>query len=87
VQQKIIESRSNCNPKAKKILELEIEDSGVDVYKEYMQEHAVVCKFMCIWPTDKALNWYPNQMETMEGNQTPTRLKGILHSNFLPPRR
>jgi len=42
LQKERIKSRNKCNPKAKKISELEIQDLGVVVYRDYMQEHVVI---------------------------------------------
>ena len=36
-------------------MEIIIQDPDVAVYKEYMQEHVIICKFMGIWPSKRAL--------------------------------
>jgi len=53
-----MKSRSKYNPKAKKDSKLEIQDPRVAVYRDYMQKHTIICKFMGIWPIEKALNWW-----------------------------
>lgn len=60
-------TKNNCNPNAKKIPELEIQDPEVAEYKEYMQEHVVIWKFMGIWPTERALKWWIQRKWTPKG--------------------
>lgn len=47
---------NNYNLKEKKILVLVFEDPNVGAYRDYVQEHVVIYKFMGIWPVVKSLN-------------------------------
>ena len=44
-----------CHPKAAKIPEIITQEPDIEVYRDYMKEHAVICKFMGIWPSERAL--------------------------------
>ena len=49
------QSAKACHPKETKITEIIIQEPNIEVYREYMKEHVVICKFMGIWPSKRAL--------------------------------
>jgi len=51
-----------CKPKKADTLRVVILDPEIQAYREHMAEHAVICKFMGLWPTERALcQWIRQQ--------------------------
>lgn len=44
-----------CKPRKAESLRVVITDPAIQAYREHMAEHAVICKFMGMWPTERAL--------------------------------
>ena len=44
-----------CKPKKKDNLRVTITDPEIQAYREHMAEHAIICKFMGVWPSEKTL--------------------------------
>jgi hypothetical protein len=70
-----------CKPKMTMIPKVVLEDPQTQEYRDQMRVHALICKFMGLWPTEKIptkLDQIP--LETMQrGGPTP-RIKRIFHS-------
>jgi len=50
--------RGPCKPKAKITPRVVLNDPALQAYRDHMQTYAIICKFMALWPTEKALqNW------------------------------
>jgi len=51
-----------CKPKTVEALKVVITDLEIQAYREHMSEHAVICNFMGLWPTERALcQWIKQQ--------------------------
>lgn len=48
-------SQGVCKPKKKDTLRVVLLDPIIQAYREHMLEHAIICKFMGLWPTERAL--------------------------------
>lgn len=44
-----------CKPKKKEALRVVFSDPDIQAYRDHMMEHAIICKFMGLWPTERAL--------------------------------
>ena len=54
--------RGTCKPKTAETLRVVIIDLEIQTYREHMSEHAVIFKFMGLWPTERALcQWIKQQ--------------------------
>jgi hypothetical protein len=54
---KIPNGVGRCIPKPTKILKYEITSNKIGQYIQYMRDHAIIDKFMGIWPMEKSLKW------------------------------
>jgi hypothetical protein len=52
------DASSGCLPKAPENPKYEVKTNRIVRYIQYMQDHDFIGKFMGIWPTEKALNWW-----------------------------
>jgi hypothetical protein len=53
------ERRSNtCILQMDEIPHFEIKSTQINQTIQYMQDHALICKFMGLWPSEKALVWW-----------------------------
>lgn len=50
-----------CVPKTKTVPAFQIQVDGLQERIEYMKDHALIGKFVGIWPSEKALNWWINK--------------------------
>jgi len=48
-------TNGSCKPIKPDNLRVIITDPEIQAYREHMTEHAVICKFMGMWPTERAL--------------------------------
>jgi hypothetical protein len=56
------EGRNPCKPKTTMIPKLILEDPQTQLYRDQMKTHALICKFMGLWPTERTLcNWIKYQ--------------------------
>lgn len=44
-----------CKPKKKEALRVVFSDPDIQAYRDHMMEHAIICKYMGLWPTERAL--------------------------------
>lgn len=44
-----------CKPKSSIISRVILSDTTIQVHKDHMKEHTIICKFMGLWPTEKDL--------------------------------
>lgn len=44
-----------CKPKAVVTPRVILNDSALQAHRDHMQTYAIICKFMCLWSTKKAL--------------------------------
>ena len=49
-----------CLPKSKEILTLNMKSEGLEAHIQYMRDHALIAKFVGIWPMEKNLIWWIN---------------------------
>jgi hypothetical protein len=60
------EGRNPCKPKTTMIPKVILEDPQMQLYRDQMKAHALICKFMGLWPTERTLrnwikyHWKPN---------------------------
>ena len=54
--------------KASKILAFQIKSKGLRDRIKYMKDHAVIGKFVGIWPSEKALIWWINNTWKPQGH-------------------
>ena len=55
-------SNGVCKPKKTNNLRVVINDPEIQAYREHMAEHAVICKFMGIWPSERTVcHWIRQQ--------------------------
>jgi hypothetical protein len=60
------EGRNPCKPKTTMIPKVVLEDPQTQLYRDQMKTHALICKFMGLWPTERTLrnwikyHWKPN---------------------------
>ena len=47
--------QGRCKPKATESLRVIINDPDLQAYRDHMSVHAVICKFMGFWPSEKSL--------------------------------
>ena len=57
-----------CVPKSKMVLKLQMKSERVKEDIQYMKEHALIGKFVGIWPTEKTLVWWINTMWKPQGH-------------------
>jgi hypothetical protein len=46
-----VEGHNPCKPKTKLIPKVILEDPQMQLYRDQMKTHALICKFMGLWPT------------------------------------
>jgi hypothetical protein len=53
-----VEGRNPCKPKTTLIPKVILEDPQTQLFRDQMKTHALICKFMGLWPTEGTLrNW------------------------------
>jgi hypothetical protein len=53
-----VDGRNSCKPKTTLIPKVIMEDPQMQLFQDQMKTHALICKFMGLWPTEKTLrNW------------------------------
>jgi hypothetical protein len=53
-----VDGRNLCKPKTSLIPKVILEDTQTQLFQDQMKTHALICKFMGLWPTEKMLrNW------------------------------
>ena len=57
-----------CVPKSKTVSKLQINSKRVREDIQYMKEHALIGKFVGIWPTKKTLVWWINTTWKPQGH-------------------
>jgi hypothetical protein len=56
------EGRNPCKPKTTMIPKVILDDPQTQLYRDQMKTHALICKFMGLWPTERTLcNWIKYQ--------------------------
>ena len=55
---KVQKQQKSCRPKAKITPRVILNDPALQAYREHMANYAIVCKFMGLWPTEKALQMW-----------------------------
>lgn len=69
---------SACKPKKKDSLRVTITDPDIQAYREHMAEHAIICKFMGIWPSERTLcQWIKQQWKPKGDVQLHLGAKGF----------
>lgn len=48
-------TNGTCKPKQVETLRVVIMDPEIQAYRDHMAEHAVICKFMGLWPTERVI--------------------------------
>lgn len=54
-----------CKPKAEVTPRVVLNDPALQAHRDHMRTYAIICKFMAVWPIEKALqswikyNWKP----------------------------
>jgi hypothetical protein len=57
-----VDGRNPCKPKTILIPKVILEDPQTQLFRDKMKTHALICKFMCPWPTEKKLcSWIKYQ--------------------------
>jgi len=56
-----------CLPKSSEISEMTIKLEGLASHIQYMKDHALITKFVGIWPPEKALVWWVNNTWKAKG--------------------
>lgn len=59
---------STCKPKKTESLRVTISDPDIQNYREHMAEQAIICRFMGIWPTERALCQWIRQVWKPKGD-------------------
>lgn len=54
-------------PKSSEIPEMTIKSKGLASHIQYMKDHALLAKFMGIWPPEKVLVWWINNTWKLKG--------------------
>eukprot|EP00253_Pinus_taeda_P030247 PITA_30247 len=44
-----------CKPRVAEVLRVVLTDPAIQAYRDHMTEHAVICRFIGLWPTERAL--------------------------------
>lgn len=44
-----------CKPKAEVTRRVVLNDPSLQAYRDHMRTYVIICKFMGVWPTEKAL--------------------------------
>jgi hypothetical protein len=50
-----MEGHNPCKPKTTIIPKVVLEDPQMQLYRDQMKTHALICKFMGLWPTERTL--------------------------------
>jgi len=73
-----------CKPKKSETLRVVITDPEIQAYREHMSEHAVICKFMGLWPTERALcQWIRQQWKPKGDVKLHLGVKGFFTIVFM----
>ena len=57
-----------CKPKAAVIPRIILNDPALQAHRDHMQTYAIICKFMGLWPTEKALQMWIKYHWKPKGN-------------------
>ena len=67
-----------CKPKKTDNLRVIINDPEIQAYREHMAEHAIICKFMGVWPSERTLcQWIRQQWKPKGDVQLHLGAKGF----------
>jgi hypothetical protein len=72
------EGRNPCKPKTTMIPKVILEDPQMQLYRDQMKTHALICKFMGLWPMEITLhNWIKYQWKPSEEVELHLGSKGF----------
>jgi hypothetical protein len=80
-----VEGRNPCKPKTTLIPKVILEDPQTQLYRDQMKMHALIFKFMGLWPTERNLlhNWIKYQWKPSEEVELHLGSKGFFTTIFM----
>jgi hypothetical protein len=78
------EGHNPCKSKTTMIPKVIMEDPQTQLYRDQMKMHALICKFMGLWPTKRTLrNWIKYQWKPSEEVELHLGSKGFFIAVFM----
>lgn len=75
--------KGNCLPRAVKKPRFVIPENKLEEYRGYMKNHALICKFIGIWPSEKDLmKWIQEKWQPKGHIDLKLGAKGFFYSYF-----
>jgi hypothetical protein len=79
-----VDGRNPCKPKTTLIPKVILEDPQTQLYRDQMKTHALICKFMGLWPTERTLrNWIKYQWKPSGEVELHLGSKGFFTTVFM----
>jgi hypothetical protein len=79
-----VEGRNPCKPKTTLIPKVILEDPQTQLFRDQMKMHALICKFMGLWPTERTLrNWIKYQWKPSGEVELHLGSKGFFTTVFM----
>ena len=79
-----VEGRNPCKPKTTMILKVILEDPQTQLFRDQMKTHALIFKFMGLWPIERTLrNWIKYQWNPSEEVDLQLGSKGFFTTVFM----
>jgi hypothetical protein len=79
-----VEGRNPCKPKTTLIPKVILEDPQTQLFWDQMKMHALICKFMGLWPTERTLrNWIKYQWKPSGEVELHLGSKGFFTTLFM----
>jgi len=80
----LMEGRNPCKPKTTMIPKVVLVDLQMQFYRDRMKAHALICKFMGLWPTERTLcNWIKYHWKTNGEVELQLGSKGFFIAVFI----
>jgi hypothetical protein len=81
------EGRNLCKPKTTMIPKVILDDPQTQLYRDQIKTHALICKFMGLWPTERTLhNWIKYQWKPRGEVDLNLGSKGFFTTFFMNPK-
>jgi hypothetical protein len=79
-----VDGRNPCKPKTTLIPKVILEDPQMQLFRDQMKMHALICKFMGMWPTEKTLcSWIKYQWKPSGEVELHLGSKGFFTTVFM----
>ena len=79
-----VDGHNPCKPKTTLIMRVKLEYPQTQLFQDQMKTHALICKFMSLWPTERTLhNWIKYQWKLSGEVELHLGSKGFFTKVFM----